>query len=251
MATDAVVPGTLFLNSPCSNAGNTDEYGVHRGSFGNPTVFATDGSNGVGLVPLDDVFETHAHTYQRAVQRFSSKQPQHYKGETFPDCLVTDPPELEIADPMLGLRAGGQYTQEFAIYSLIGLQPGCEVNDYFCFINKLRTDIRQAAQAPRTQRLNCTGYMALNSQHNPISEMGGNEEYQWGLGNYSMPWEEWSNETLQSVLDFQGFGWVTSWAPWTGHKMNCSYNNGIQSCMGTCMSTDLPVDGEQYLRTVA
>lgn len=251
VATDAVVPGTLFLNSPCSNAGNVDEYGVHRGSFGNPTVFGTDGSSGIGLVPLDDVFETHAHTYQRAVPRFSPMQPEQYKGETFPDCPVADPPELEIADPMLAIHASGQYTQELAIYPLLGPQPGCVVNDYFCFINQLRADIREAAHAPTTHRLNNTGYMALNSQHNPIVKMGGNEEYQWGLGNYSMPWENWSIETLQSVLDFQGFGWITSWAPWTARKMNCSYNNGIQSCMGTCVSTDLPADGEQYLRTVA
>ena len=251
VAIEAVVPGTLFLNSPCSNAANVDEYGVHRGSFGNPTVFASDGSNGIGLVPLDDVFETHAHTYQRAVRRFSPTQPYHYKGESFADCPVADPPELEIADPMLALRAGGNYTQELAVYPLLGPQLGCEANDYYCFINKLRADVRYAAGAPPTQRLNSTGYMGLNSQQNPINKMGGNEEYQWGLAKYSMPWENWSNDTLRTVLDFQGFGWVTSWAPWTGRKMNCSYNNGIQSCMGTCVSTDLPPSGEQYLRTVA
>jgi hypothetical protein len=34
---------------------------------------------------------------------------------------VADPPEIEIADPMLGLRAGGErYTQEWAVYLLSG-----------------------------------------------------------------------------------------------------------------------------------
>ena len=39
-------------------------------SFGNPTIFATDGDYlSMALVPLDDVFETHAHAYQRALRR--------------------------------------------------------------------------------------------------------------------------------------------------------------------------------------
>ena len=67
--------------------------------------------------------------------------------------------------------------------------------------------IRAEAGAPKTQLVNSTSYMFLNSEDNPIAKMGGNEEYQWGLQNYSMPWESWSNETLASVLEFQGFGW--------------------------------------------
>ena len=154
-------------------------------------------------MPLDDVFETHAHAYQRAVARIPT-QPLHYKGRAFPDCPTVDPPELEIADPMLGIRAGSSYTQEFALYPLGGTDqlPECERDgpDYFCFINMLRRDIRAGVGAPPAQRLNTTSYMYLNSKNNPIVAMGGNEEFEWGLSNYSMPWENWSADTLSSVL---------------------------------------------------
>ena len=75
---------------------------------------------------------------------FTRYQPLHYKGMSFPDCPVTDPPEIEVGDPMLAIKAGGQYTQEFALYALLGPQPECttDKNDYFCFINMLRADIR-------------------------------------------------------------------------------------------------------------
>ena len=33
--------------------------------------------------------------------------------------------------------------------------------------------------------------------------------------------------------------------------MNCSYNNGIMDCMGTCVSADMPPDGEAALRLAA
>ena len=90
---------------------------------------------GTMLVPLDDVFETQAHSYQRAVRRIPS-QPLHYKGRTFADCPVADPPEREISDPMLGLRAGGSYTQEFVLYTLLGAECEGGMADYFCFINR-------------------------------------------------------------------------------------------------------------------
>ena len=253
-ATEARVAGALFLSgsggTPCTNAQNVDEFGVHRGSFGNPTVFASGATGSIGLVPLDDVFETHAHSYQRAVQRLST-QPRVYKGRPFPDCAVTNPPEIEIADPMLAIRAGESYTQEFALYALVGPQLDCLANDYYCFINMLRKDIRIAAGVSATQLLNTTGFMSMPSDHDPITKLGGNEEYQFGLSNWSMPWEDWSLDTLSSFFQFQGFGWVVAGAPWAGKRMNCSYNNGIQTCMGSCVSTELPADAEKFMRTVA
>ena len=70
-------PSTARFDSgagSCSNAGNADQFGLHRGSFGNPAVFAGDGRTmAVGLVPVDDVFETHAHAYQRAVRRMPTQ----------------------------------------------------------------------------------------------------------------------------------------------------------------------------------
>jgi hypothetical protein len=153
---------------------------------------------------------------------------------------------------MLAMRAGSTYTQEFALYALLGPQPDCEhENDYFCFVNMLRRDIRADAGVPATQLLNTTGFMMMPSAHDPITKRGGNEEYQFDLTNWSTPWENWSTATLGAFLEFQGFGWVVAGVPWTDARMNCSYNNGDQSCMGSCVSTEMPADAEQFLRTVA
>ena len=108
------------------------------------------------------------------------------------------------------------------------------------------------AGAPATQLINTSGFVTgMASKNNPITKEGGNEQYQFGLANYSMPWEDWSNATMASWLDFQGFGWVTSNAPWKADRMNCSYNNGIQDCMGSCIVNEMEPVGEQALRTLA
>eukprot|EP01046_Picozoa_sp_COSAG06_P045434 COSAG06_NODE_6280_length_3001_cov_2.106134_6_plen_101_part_00 len=44
---------------------------------------------------------------------------------------------------------------------------------------------------------------------------------------------------------------VISAPPWLNRRMNCSYNNGIMDCMGTCVSADMPPDGEAALRLAA
>ena len=168
VVTDALVPGTQYVDDMCSSAGNLDLGGLHRGSFGNPTVFATTGNFGAGLLPLDDVFETHAHGTQRAFKRRPG-QPEKYKPPgsateswTFPDCPVTDPPEIEIADPMLGLKAGGtRYTQEWAAYLLAG-----NCTDYYCFINQVREDITPPG-ADTVQTL-YSGWLEVPSDKNPI-----------------------------------------------------------------------------------
>lgn len=116
-AIDALVPGSLFLSGGgmCTNAANTDAGGIHRGSFGNP---ASTADAAVGMVALDDVFETHVHSTQRAIPRWPT-QPLHYKGRTFSPCSVASPPDVEISDPMLGLR--DTYRQEWAVYLRIAI----------------------------------------------------------------------------------------------------------------------------------
>ena len=55
--TGALVPGARwrgFGGGACDNTHNIDEFGVHTGSYGNPTVFASTGTAAVGLAPLDD-----------------------------------------------------------------------------------------------------------------------------------------------------------------------------------------------------
>ena len=104
----------------------------------------TDGALCGSLVALDDVFEQHAHAYQRAVRRRNT-QPRTYRGRPFADCPTTTPPEIELGDPMLGLPPGDTYVQEWAVYTL-GAEACAEQRDYFCFINAVsRVDSSAAA----------------------------------------------------------------------------------------------------------
>ena len=102
-------------------------------------------------------------------------------------------------------------------------------------------------------RLNNTGFMAMPSQHDPITKLGGNEEYLFGLSNYSEPWEAWTPAVFKDFFDFQTGrdGWVVAGAPWNDVRMNCSYNNGIQSCMGSCVNHEMGADALAFQRTVA
>jgi hypothetical protein len=148
-------------------------------------------------LPLDDVFETHAHTYQRAITRWPT-QPRSYLNINFTDCPISDPPELEIADPMLGISAGARYTQEWAVYGPMGGFETDSCNDYYCFINAVQRDIRVAARAPQTTWVNAS-MLTLFSEFNPIGQ--DREEWQLGVANFSMPWEHWSNATLDKYRE--------------------------------------------------
>ena len=99
------------------------------GSFGNPAVFMQSSSIGVGLLPLDDVFQIHGVATQSALAAY----PRGPK----PGCAVTSPPSIEIADRNLGLAPGSSssYQQEWAIYPT---SESC--NDYYCFINTARKE---------------------------------------------------------------------------------------------------------------
>ena len=99
------------------------------GSFGNPAVFMQSSSIGVGLLPLDDVFQIHGVATQSALAAYP-------RGPN-PGCAVTSPPSIEIADRNLGLAPGSSssYQQEWAIYPT---SESC--NDYYCFINTARKE---------------------------------------------------------------------------------------------------------------
>ena len=118
---------------------------------------------------------------------------------------------------------------------------------------QLRADIRASAGVQKALRLNNTGFMAMPSQHDPITALGGNEEYLFGLANYSEPWEAWTPAVFKDFFDFQTGrdGWVVAGAPWNDVRMNCSYNNGIQSCMGSCVNHEMGADALAFQRTVA
>ena len=57
--------------------------------------------------------------------------------------------------------------------------------------------------------------------------------------------------TIAKVETAGVFRRVISAPPWLNRRMNCSYNNGIMDCMGTCVSADMPPDGEAALRLAA
>ena len=251
-ATDALVPGSRFMEhgALCDTTGNYDYVqGMYLGTYGNPTVWATDGTVGVGMLPLDDVFETHAHVYQRAIARLLT-QPRHYIGIDFADCLTSEPAELEISDPMLGIALGTSYTQEWAIYGPLGGFEVDNCNDYYCFINAVRHDVRVSAGAPLTTRVNASA-ISMASMFDPITRRGGDEEWQLGAANFSEPWEHWNNSTLDDYLTLQGTDWVSAYSPWANRTMNCSYGYDDLSCVGSCVNHELPSDAAAWQTLVS
>jgi hypothetical protein len=69
---------------------------------GRPDVFAnrSSGDFAVGLTALDDVFRVHAQTHNYAMR---TGPRMAYMGMA---CAVTEPPTIELSDPMLALRKG-------------------------------------------------------------------------------------------------------------------------------------------------
>ena len=97
---------------------------------------------------------------------------------------------------------GASYTQEWAVYGPMGGFGADSCSDYYCFINAVRRDMRVAAGAPLTTRLDAS-VIGLASEFDPIVRRGGNEEWQLGAANFSMPWENWPNNTLDAYLSLQ------------------------------------------------
>ena len=73
------------------------------GNHGNPTIHATVGGAGLGLVAIDDVFRVHASTTNNAMRGAAG-------------CEVTSDPSITLADPNFGIPAGTSYTLEWAVY---------------------------------------------------------------------------------------------------------------------------------------
>ena len=111
----ASVPGELYAFS-CSNANaargedGKAKYQLNRGGFGNPSIHAETTTGGVAVVPLDDVFESHAVGTQAVIERYP-RMPS-----SLPSCPVTHVPSISLADPYLALPPSSSHTMEFAIY---------------------------------------------------------------------------------------------------------------------------------------
>ena len=77
------------------------------GAMGNAAVFMQAESFGVGLLPRDDVFQTHVITTQAALKRY----PRSAAG-----CDVTTPGSIIMADRNLGLAPGANIGDEAAVF---------------------------------------------------------------------------------------------------------------------------------------
>jgi hypothetical protein len=120
-------------------------------SMGNPTIHAHSNLGGVGMLPVDDVFETHSygnisafHTSKLPAQsdtvawRLKSNVCGNHQPNPPPcTCVVTDPPSISLVDANLALAPGTIYTQEWSVYPLPAACP-----DYYCFINTVRDDFQ-------------------------------------------------------------------------------------------------------------
>ena len=126
-------------------------------STGNPTIHAHGTHGGAGLIPLDDVFETHSFANNSAfptnklpVQSDppASRAKSNVCGNHHPNpppciCPVTDPPSISLEDPSLVLPPGETYVQEWAVYPL---PASCA--DYYCFINSKKATAFSLSRSP-------------------------------------------------------------------------------------------------------
>ena len=92
---NVTLPGAFYAprGFACSSLNTLgDPNQLHRGTFGNPTVHVQMQHGGVGLIPLDDVFELHAWAEQTALaEPPDGPGPQHR-------CVTTSRPSISITD---------------------------------------------------------------------------------------------------------------------------------------------------------
>ena len=216
--TSAELPGALYPFS-CSTLENQDEYetdGLSFGSFGNPAVFMQTADFGIGLLPLDDVFQIHSVGTQAALGVYP-------RGPN-PGCSVTSPGSIEIADRNLGLAPGSSYTQEWAIFPTTS---GC--TSYYCMINAAR----KARWSEPSVRLNGTGYLSMgtNVPYTVYSELENS--------GYKQPWAVWNDSTWERFLAQQSMHYLTSDIPYTERAEICRPQQRLY-CHGSCFVHELP-----------
>jgi hypothetical protein len=173
---------------------------------GNPTIHAHGSLGGAGMIPLDDVFETHHygnvsafHTAKLPVQsdppawrRKSNVCGNHHPNPPPCVCTVTNPPSLSLVDQNLVLPAGGEvYTQEWAVYPLPASCP-----DYYCFINSVRQDLKvDAITIPGT------GLLSMSPEY---WEMGPPA----GFTSHDGDWARWSDAQLEQFYERESMHFV-------------------------------------------
>ena len=225
----AIVPGA-YGGWQCDTHGNPgDTCGANcfdraakRTNNGRPDVFAnrssatSHSSFSVGLVALDDVFRVHAQTAQRAMRTGPRMEGMKMS------CNVTEPPTIELADPNLALRRGGDtYVQEWAVYPFFApASPAAAavpvavaaVTDFYAFVNAQRHDLGSDRIA--MQR---TGFLGpASSAHGDLSVYEGSGYdtcYNETLANPDAEpkpratakscWESWDAQTFLDFIEKQ------------------------------------------------
>jgi hypothetical protein len=220
--TDATVPGSLYPFR-CNNInvdGRAKPY-TQRGSFGNPIIHAASADGGVGILPLDDVFELHAYANQSALSRY----PRMPKTSS---CAVSSPPSISLHDPYLALPSNDfSYTQEWVVYLL---PANC--SDYWCLINEVRKDM-----GVDQMTMVGTGFLSF---YQPARK----EPFLVKAG-YSGDWDSLSNDEFEGMMTHQGIHFVHAATPLSGRSTVC--RKGALNCHGSCFVNELPESEVEYL----
>jgi hypothetical protein len=216
---NATVPGSLYPYA-CSSLNEqettVDPKGprLHRGTFGNPTVHVQTAHGGVGLLPIDDVFELHAFGTQSAI----AKAPG-WPGDSA-GCPVTSPPSLSLRDKYMALAAGGSHVMEWAIYPEVA--GGAT---YWHFINDVRADVgADQISIPGA------GYLGMypGGWHEPFMADAG----------YPATWEQMTTDELRDLFVEQAMYHVHASIPLSGRHEVCRSNSLY--CHGSCFVNELP-----------
>jgi hypothetical protein len=213
-------------------------------STGNPTIHAHSNFGGVGMIPLDDVFETHSYgnmsayrTNKLPVQsdppawrRQSNVCGNHHPNPPPCVCPVTEPPSISLVDPHLALSAGDTYTQEWAVYPLPASCP-----DYYCFINTVREDLHV-----NEVTMPGTGYLGLYAQPDAKELIA-----PAGFHDHDGDWAYWSEAELRQFYEREGdMEFVIFDTPSINRTAICGTIN-TTVCEGECFLDEL------YPETVA
>lgn len=216
---NATVPGAMYpyhCTSLNEQEASVDPNGprLHRGTQGNPSVHVQTTSGGVGMLPLDDVFELHGYATQAAMA-----SPPGWPSS----CAVTSPPSISLRDKYLALGNGSQHIIEWAVYPQAG--PS---SDYWSFINAVREDIG-ADQVS----ISGSGYLSMYpaTDHEPFLRQAG----------YLSTWEEMNTAQLKELFDDQAMHHVHYTGPAAARSGVCK--SGRLVCHGSCFVHELPDSG--------
>ena len=193
----------------------------------------SNGSAAVGLVPLDDVFRTHAQTANRAV----GLAPR----QTSDPCPLSSPPSIELREPHFGLTPRGTATLQWAIYPFAAgseqphgdttVDPPASSTEFFAFVNRQRRDF-----GTNTITMNGTGFLSMMGEPELKLDKGG-----YGFFNFTAQqgqWWKWSGQEMRQFIEDNAMHYVVSTNGGYGEKDACVTAGG---------NTRLDVDGSRFM----